>query len=84
MMWVDYTIDSIPGGIGFKVIGEWEGEVMGVSRDGTPKDHYLYKPGDVFVVDENGWLRKTDELNALLMKYEDNKKTSESKGLETS
>ena len=54
MMWVDYTIDQV--GKNFKVKGDWEGEVMGVQRDGTPKDHYLYKPGDRFIVNENGWL----------------------------
>lgn len=64
MMWVDYTIDSIPGGKGFKVKGDWEGEVM---------DKGLYKPGDVFIVNEHGWLIKTDEVNALLMKHETSK-----------
>ena len=73
MMWVDYTIDSIPGGNGFKVKGDWEGEVMGIAKDGTKKDHYLYKPGDVFIVDENGWLRKSDHLSALVLKYEKEK-----------
>jgi len=73
MMWVDYTIHSLPNGNGFKILGDWEGEVMGVDRDGSHKDHYLYKPGDVFIVDADGWLRKTDEVNALLMKYESNK-----------
>jgi hypothetical protein len=77
MMWVDYNIDSIPGGKGFKVNGDWEGEVMGVAKDGTQKDHYLYKPGDVFVVNENGWLIKTDEVNALLMKHANNKVKNE-------
>ena len=72
-MWVDYTIHSLPNGNGFKILGDWEGEVMGVDRDGSHKDHYLYKPGDVFIVDADGWLRKTDEVNALLMKYESNK-----------
>lgn len=71
MMWVDYTIHQ--AGSNWRVEGEWPGELMGVAKDGSPKDHYLYKPGDVFVVDENGWLRKTDELNTLLMKYESNK-----------
>ncbi len=46
---------------------------MGVAKDGTPKDHYLYKPGDVFVVNENGWLIKSDHLSALVMKYEKEK-----------
>ena len=73
MMWVDYTIDSIPGGKGFKVKGDWEGEVMGIAQDGTHKDHYLYKPGDVFVVNEHGWLRKSDHLSALILKYEKEK-----------
>ncbi len=70
MMWVDYNIDSIPGGKAFKVKGDWEGEVMGVGPDGTKKDNWLYKPGDVFIVNESGWLVKTDEVNALLLKHE--------------
>ena len=54
MMWVDYSIDQ--AGRAFKVKGDWEGEVMGVAKDGTQKEHYLYKPGDKFVVTETGWL----------------------------
>jgi len=61
MMWVDYTINSIPGGRGFKVEGDTPTEVM---------DKGLYKPGDVFIVNESGWLVKTDEVNALLLKHE--------------
>jgi len=76
MMWVDYTIDSMPSGKGFKVKGDWEGEVMGVGPNGTQKDNWLYKPGDVFVVNESGWLIKTDEVNALLMKHESKKNGS--------
>ena len=53
-MWVDYNIDQ--AGRAFKVKGDWEGEVMGVAKDGTQKEHYLYKPGDRFVVSETGWL----------------------------
>ena len=56
MMWLDYTIDSLPAGKGFKIKGDWEGEVMGVGKDGSEKEHYLYKPGDRFVVTETGWL----------------------------
>lgn len=63
-MWVDYTIDSIPGGRGFKVVGDTPTEVM---------DKGLYRPGDVFIVNESGWLIKTDEVNALLLKHENNK-----------
>lgn len=73
MMWVDYNIDSLPGGKGFKVKGDWEGEAMGVGPNGTQKDSWLYKPGDVFIVNENGWLIKTDEVNALLLKHESSK-----------
>jgi len=72
MIWFDYTIEQ--AGPHFRVKGEWDGEVMGKQRDGSPKDHYLYKPGDVFVVDEVGWLVKTDEVNALLLKHESSKK----------
>lgn len=61
MIWMDYNIESIGQGKAFKVQGDWEGEVMGKQRDGSPKDHWLYKPGDVFVVNENGWLVKQEE-----------------------
>jgi hypothetical protein len=33
---------------------------MGVQKDGTPKDHWLYKPGDRFIVNESGWLCKVE------------------------
>ena len=66
MMWVDYTINSIPGGGGFKVEGDTPTEVM---------DKGLYKPGDVFIVNESGWLVKTDEVNALLLKHESTSKS---------
>ena len=61
MIWMDYTIDSMPGGKGFKVNGDWEGEVMGKQKDGSPKDNWLYKPGDKFIVNENGWLIKVED-----------------------
>ena len=51
-MWVDYTINSLPGR-GFRVEGDWPGEVMGLSKDGKSKDRKenpLYSPGDVFIV----------------------------------
>ena len=75
MMWVDYNIDQV--GTNFKVKGDWEGEVMGVAKDGTRKDHYLYRPGDVFIVNEHGWLVKTDEVSTLLKKYEESKAQKE-------
>jgi hypothetical protein len=77
MMWVDYTIHGLPGGRGFKVMGDWEGEVMGVAKDGKHRDDYLYRPGDVFIVDEDGWLVKTDEVSTLLKKYEESKARKE-------
>ena len=73
-MWVDYNIDQ--AGENFKVSGDWPGEVMGVAKDGTQKDHYLYKPGDVFVVNEGGWLCKVEDVSAMIMKYEASKSTS--------
>ena len=65
MMWLDYTINQ--AGEHFTVVGDYPGEVMGFNRDGSPKDRYLYKPGDVFIVDKNGWLRKTDPLVAMVL-----------------
>ena len=58
MLWVDYAIDQ--SGPNFTVKGDWPGEVMGWTEDGTDKkkDSILYRPGDVFVVDESGWLIK--------------------------
>jgi hypothetical protein len=74
MIWMDYIVESAGGnGQAFRVKGDWPGEVMGVKKDGSPKDHWLYKPGDVFIVNEAGWLVKTDEVNALLLKHESNK-----------
>ena len=56
MIWMDYTIDQI--GENFTIKGDWEGEVMGINKDGTKKENYLYKPGDMFVVNEHGILVK--------------------------
>lgn len=62
MIWMDYTIES---GIDcFRVKGDWDTELI---------DKGLYKPGDVYIVNEQGWLVKTDEVNALLLKHENNK-----------
>lgn len=59
---MDYTIES---GINkFRVKGNWDTELI---------EKGLYKPGDVFIVGEDGWLRKTDEVNVLLTKYEQSK-----------
>ena len=58
MLWVDFNIHQ--AGENFKVEGDWPGEVMGTMKDGSEKDHYLYKPGDKFVVNEDGWLVKVN------------------------
>ena len=77
MIWLDYTVEQ--AGNNFTVKGDWPGEVMGLCKDGSRKENYLYKPGDVFVVNENGWLMKTDEVNTLLMKYNKQKKLDKQK-----
>jgi hypothetical protein len=63
MMWMDYTINQ--AGTNFKIEGDTSTEVM---------DKGLYKPGDVFVVNEHGWLVKTNELAMLIAKYEQGQK----------
>jgi hypothetical protein len=75
MIWLDYTVESFADG-SFSVKGDYPGEVMGKQKDGSPKDHWLYKPGDVFVVNEHGILKKIDEVNALLLKHETTKESS--------
>jgi len=65
VFWLDYAIEE--SYFGWRVKGDTDTEVM---------DKGLYKPGDVFVVDEKGWLRKTDELSVLVAKYEANKKST--------
>ena len=62
MTWIDYVILHRPG-YGFKVKGDWEGEVMGHPDPDNPtrqKDHWLYKPGELYKVDDNGWLVKLE------------------------
>ena len=73
MIWMEYNINQ--AGDNFRIEGDWHGEVMGLDRQGNPgnKERPLYQPGDVFVVDTNGWLRKTDEVHALLLKHQSNK-----------
>ena len=64
MFWLDYAIEE--SYFGWRVKGDTDTEVM---------DKGLYKPGDVYIVNQDGWLIKTDEVNALLLKHESNKKT---------
>ena len=72
MIWMDYNVESFPDG-SFTVRGEWPGEVMGKKQDGSEKGYALYRPGDVFIVDNNGILRKQEDLTALILKYEASK-----------
>ena len=71
MIWSGYNIESFADG-SFTVKGDWPGEVW-QDKKGNPKDYALYRPGDVFVVEENGVLRKSDHLTTLMMKYEASK-----------
>lgn len=64
MMWVNYNIAQV--GQNFRVEGEWPGEVMGLTKDGSQKPHWLYKPGDVFRVDDKGWLCKIHEKDGVV------------------
>ena len=59
MVWLDYNITQ--AGENFKVEGDWPGEVMGIQKDGSPKDYHLYTPGDIFRVNDSGWLIKIGE-----------------------
>ena len=61
MMWMDYLIMS--AGPNFTIKGDWDGEVMGRNQDGTwgGKSEPLYLPGDIFRVNEDGWLIKIGE-----------------------
>jgi len=63
MMWMDFNIESFPDG-SFAVRGDWPGEVMGIDRDGSVKENYLYKPGDIFRVNEYGILQKISDTEA--------------------
>jgi hypothetical protein len=72
--WMDYTIEQ--GLNSFRVTGDWDKEVMGYGPDGEPggkKGRPLYNPGEVYIVGEDGWLRKVDDLTNLIYKYRDKK-----------
>lgn len=60
--WIDYSIEQ--GVDKFRVKGDTDTEVM---------DKGLYKPGDVYIVNSEGWLCKTDELTALIYTHENSK-----------
>ena len=60
MLWMDYNIRQF--GTDFMIEGDEPHEVM---KKG------LYKPGDVFVVQPNGILRRVDELSGMILKHDD-------------
>lgn len=66
MFWLDYTVHS--GYEKFRVEGDWPGEVMGRNKDGTwgGKSQPLYSPGDIYEVNEDGWLIKIGNTKDLL------------------
>lgn len=68
--WLDYGIEQ--GLNKFRVTGDWDREVMGYDRDGnkTTTKGTLYQEGEVYIVGADGWLRKVDDLTALLYKHE--------------
>ena len=60
MLWMDYNIRQF--GTDFMIEGDEPHEVM---KKG------LYKPGDVFVVQPNGILKRVDELSGMILKHDD-------------
>lgn len=50
MFWMDYTIES--GQDKFRVKGDWDTELI---------EKGLYQPGDMYIVNEEGWLIKIGE-----------------------
>ena len=72
--WVDYTVEQ--GADKFRVKGDWDREVMGYGPNGEPggkKGRPLYSPGEVYIVGEDGWLHKVDQLSELVYNYENKK-----------
>jgi hypothetical protein len=69
MLWVDYNISQT--GSNWRVEGDWPGEVMGVTREGVVGGKSaLYKPGEVYMVNKDGWLVKVDDVAKLVYTYE--------------
>jgi hypothetical protein len=47
---------------------------MGVTREGVEGGkNALYKPGEVYIVNKDGWLVKVDDVTKLVYGYENNK-----------
>ena len=60
MLWVDYNIEQLPDG-SLDIKGD---EPMEVMKKG------MFKPGDVFVVTNNGVLRKLEDVEGFIKKGE--------------
>lgn len=60
MIWMGYNI--LQSGKNFRIDGDWKNEVW-MNEDGTKKDMPLYNPGDIFEVNEKGWLVKVGVAN---------------------
>ncbi len=58
MLWIDYSINQYPDG-SFSIEGDTKTEVM---------DKGVYKPGDIFVVNNKGVLIKVDKLSEMILK----------------
>ena len=65
MIWMDYSIEQL--GENFTIRGYWPGEVMGLDREGRTCKNGLYKPGDVFVVNNSGVLIKQDKFEEFML-----------------
>ena len=63
-MWVDYNIEQLPDG-SIYIKGD---EPMEVMKKG------MFKPGDVFVVQTNGVLKKLEDLEAFIRKGKEQKR----------
>jgi hypothetical protein len=58
MTWLDYSIES-------KENGDWRVEEEAFEKG-------LYESGDIFIVTNDGWLRKVDKLTEMCYKYDRN------------
>lgn len=61
MLWIDYVIEQ--SGTSWRPVGDYDNKT-------EPMDKGLYNPGDIFMVNENGWLVKIDKLSTLVTMYE--------------
>ena len=60
MLWVDYSIDQLPDG-SLDIKGDEPMEVMNKG---------MFKPGDIFVVQSNGVLKKLEDVEKFIKRGE--------------